>query len=34
MEARSTCADAFGAQLAREVKAYGELARALDLKAE
>ena len=34
MEARSTCADAFGAQLASEVKAYGELARALDLKAE
>ncbi|CAN7680486.1 tripartite tricarboxylate transporter substrate binding protein [Variovorax paradoxus] len=34
MEARSTCADAFGAQLANEVKAYGELARALDLKAE
>ena len=34
MEARSTCADAFGAQLANEVKAYGELARVLDLKAE
>ena len=34
MEARSTCAEAFGAQLANEVKAYGELARALDLKAE
>jgi tripartite-type tricarboxylate transporter receptor subunit TctC len=34
MEARSTCAGEFGAQLANEVKAYGELARALDLKAE
>ena len=34
MEPQSTCADAFGAQLAREVKTYGDLARALDLKAE
>ena len=34
MEAQNTCADAFGAQLAREVKLYGELARALDLKTE
>ncbi len=34
MEARSTCGDAFGAQLAREVALYGELARALDLKTE
>lgn len=34
MEAQSTCAEAFGAQLTREVKAYGELARALDLKPE
>jgi tripartite-type tricarboxylate transporter receptor subunit TctC len=34
MEARSTCGDAFGAQLARKVALYGELARALDLKAE
>lgn len=34
MEARNTCADAFGAQLAREVKLYGELARTLDLKTE
>jgi tripartite-type tricarboxylate transporter receptor subunit TctC len=34
MEAQNTCADAFGAQLAREVKLYGELARTLDLKTE
>ncbi|CAN7745425.1 tripartite tricarboxylate transporter substrate binding protein [Variovorax sp. LjRoot84] len=34
MEAQSTCAEAFGTQLTREVKAYGELARALDLKPE
>jgi tripartite-type tricarboxylate transporter receptor subunit TctC len=34
MEAQNTCADAFGAQMAREVKLYGELARALDLKTE
>ena len=34
MEAQNTCADAFGAQMAREVKLYGELARALDLKSE
>lgn len=34
MEPQSTCADAFGAQLAREVKTYGDLARALKLKAE
>jgi tripartite-type tricarboxylate transporter receptor subunit TctC len=34
MEAQNTCAYAFGAQLAREVKLYGELARALDLKTE
>lgn len=34
MEARDTCGDAFGAQLAREVALYGELARALDLKSE
>ena len=30
----NVCGDAFGAQLAREVKAYGDLARALDLKTE
>ena len=34
MEAQNTCTDAFGAQLTREVKLYGELARALDLKTE
>ncbi|WP_295978216.1 tripartite tricarboxylate transporter substrate-binding protein [uncultured Variovorax sp.] len=34
MEARNTCGDAFGAQLAGEVKLYGDLARALDLKTE
>jgi tripartite-type tricarboxylate transporter receptor subunit TctC len=34
MEAQNTCADAFGAQMTREVKLYGELARALDLKTE
>lgn len=34
MEAQNTCADAFGTQMAREVKLYGELARALDLKTE
>ncbi|MET3444571.1 tripartite-type tricarboxylate transporter receptor subunit TctC [Variovorax paradoxus] len=34
MEAQNTCAEAFGAQLAREVRLYGELARALDLKTE
>ncbi|WP_426391330.1 Bug family tripartite tricarboxylate transporter substrate binding protein [Variovorax sp. R-27] len=34
MEAQNTCADAFGAQLTREVKLYGELARTLDLKTE
>jgi len=34
MEAQNTCGDAFGAQLAREVKLYGELARSLDLKTE
>lgn len=34
MEARNTCADAFGAQLAGEVRLYGELARSLDLKTE
>ena len=34
MEAQNTCADVFGAQLAREVRLHGELARALDLKAE
>lgn len=34
MEPRNTCADAFGAQLAQEVKLYGELARTLDLKTE
>lgn len=34
IEARSSCGDAFGAQLAREVRTYGELARALDLKPE
>jgi len=34
MEAQNTCGDAFGAQLTREVKLYGELARSLDLKTE
>ena len=34
MEPQNTCGEAFGAQLAREVKTYGGLARALDLKAE
>ncbi len=34
MEATNTCGDAFGAQLAREVQLYGELAQALDLKTE
>ena len=34
MEARNTCADAFGAQLAGEVRLYGDLARSLDLKTE
>ncbi|MEJ8851318.1 tripartite tricarboxylate transporter substrate binding protein [Variovorax rhizosphaerae] len=34
MEPRNVCGDAFGAQLAREVKTYGELARTLDLKPE
>ncbi|SEL41673.1 Tripartite-type tricarboxylate transporter, receptor component TctC [Variovorax sp. YR750] len=34
METQNTCGDAFGAQLAREVKLYGELARSLDLKTE
>ena len=34
MEARNTCGDAFGAQLAGEVKLYGDLARSLDLKTE
>ncbi|MDP9992635.1 tripartite-type tricarboxylate transporter receptor subunit TctC [Variovorax boronicumulans] len=34
MEAQHTCAEAFGAQLTQEVKLYGELARALDLKTE
>ena len=34
IEARSRCGDTFGAQLVREVRSYGELARALDLKPE
>jgi len=34
MEARNTCADAFGAQLTGEVRLYGDLARSLDLKTE
>ena len=34
MESRNTCGDAFGAQLAGEVKLYGDLARSLDLKTE
>ncbi|MEJ8859441.1 tripartite tricarboxylate transporter substrate binding protein [Variovorax robiniae] len=34
MEPRNVCGDAFGAQLAQEVKAYGDLARTLDLKPE
>lgn len=34
MESRNTCGDAFGAQLAGEVRLYGDLARSLDLKTE
>jgi len=34
MEPRNTCGDAFAAQLAGEVKLYGDLARSLDLKTE
>lgn len=34
MEPQNACADAFGAQLAGEVKLYGELARSLDLKTD
>jgi tripartite-type tricarboxylate transporter receptor subunit TctC len=34
LEPQNQCADAFGAQLAGEVKLYGELAKTLDLKTE
>jgi tripartite-type tricarboxylate transporter receptor subunit TctC len=34
LEPQNKCADAFGAQLAGEVKLYGELAKTLDLKTE
>jgi tripartite-type tricarboxylate transporter receptor subunit TctC len=34
MEPRHTCGDAFNNQLVDEVKAYRDLARALDLKVE
>ncbi|MDP9877334.1 tripartite-type tricarboxylate transporter receptor subunit TctC [Variovorax boronicumulans] len=34
METQNSCGDAFGAQLTREVRLYGELARSLDLKTE